>query len=341
MCRYREERVKQILVLSLMAALASCSSAKYSDGLYAEITTTKGTIVAQLEFEKAPMTVANFVGLAEGKIENTFRDKGEPYYDGLRFHRVVPNFVIQGGDPRGNGTGGPGYTFPDEFDPSLRHDKPGVLSMANSGPGTNGSQFFITHRATPHLDDRHSVFGHVIEGMDVVNDISQGDKIEEVEIVRVGAAAKDFQADQVAFDAMRKQIEEKANQEQKEQKDAFAKMLEEKMENAKETESGIKYVVTKEGSGPKPKKGTTVRAHYTGWLTDGTKFDSSVGRGAFSFRVGTGMVIPGWDEVFLDMKKGEKRTIVVPPELAYGQRGAGGVIPPNATLVFDVELIDF
>jgi cyclophilin family peptidyl-prolyl cis-trans isomerase len=164
------------------------------DGLYAEMNTSKGIILLKLEFEKAPLTVANFVGLAEGTIKNTAKPEGTPYFDGLKFHRVVPNFVIQGGDPQGNGMGGPGYSFRDEFNPELKHNRPGTLAMANAGPNTNGSQFYITHVATPALDNHYNVFGYVVKGQDVVNAIQVGDTIISVRIYRKGAAAKAFNA---------------------------------------------------------------------------------------------------------------------------------------------------
>lgn len=163
-------------------------------GLFANINTTKGSILVRLEMKKTPMTVANFVGLAEGNIPNDAKPLGEPYYDGIVFHRVINDFMIQGGDPSGTGMGGPGYKFMDEFHPELRHTGPGILSMANAGPGTNGSQFFITHVATPWLDGKHTVFGNVVEGMDVVNSIVQGDKIESVVIIRKGEDAESFDA---------------------------------------------------------------------------------------------------------------------------------------------------
>ncbi len=182
------------LLFALVIAVGCNSKEKMPEGLYAKIKTTKGTITIKLEMEKTPLTVANFVGLAEGDIENKAKAKGEPYFDGLNFHRVIANFMIQGGDPLGNGTGDPGYFFKDEFDPSLKHDRAGTLSMANRGPATNGSQFFITHQPTPHLDGRHAVFGYVVDGQNVVDLIAKGDKIESVEIVRVGKAAKKFDA---------------------------------------------------------------------------------------------------------------------------------------------------
>ncbi len=192
----------------LTGAVVAAEQTDLGDGLYAKFDTSKGEILLALEYEKTPMTVANFVGLAEGTKDSN-KGKGIKFYDGLTFHRVIKDFMVQGGDPRGNGTGDPGYKFPDEFVPSLKHDVPGILSMANSGPGSNGSQFFITHVKTPWLDGKHTVFGHVIKGQDVVNAIAQGDKLKSVTIIRVGEKAKAFKADQETFDALVKQVKSK------------------------------------------------------------------------------------------------------------------------------------
>ncbi len=320
------------------------AEAKLKDGLYAKIITNKGEILLALEFEKTPLTVANFVGLAEGTKElgGGSGKKGTRFYDGLKFHRVIPDFMIQGGDPLGNGTGGPGYTFPDEIDPSLVHDRPGILSMANSGPGTNGSQFFITHVPTPWLDGKHTVFGHVVAGQDIVNSIRQNDVIEHVEIIRVGKAAEAFKADQAAFDNLQSTMKERQLEKEVAAMEAQQALIEKQFPGAITTPSGLKYVVVQEGSGTEtPAMNSTVTAHYTGKLLNGQKFDSSYDRGEpIKFPVGAGRVIKGWDEAFLSMKKGEKRILIIPPQLGYGASGRGP-IPPNAVMIFDVELVDF
>ena len=314
---------------------------KLENGLYAKFITSRGEILCRLEFEKTPLTVANFVGLAEGTKESN-KGKGIRYYDGLTFHRVIQEFMIQGGCPVGTGTGGPGYSFPDEIVPDLKHDGPGVLSMANAGPNTNGSQFFITHKATPWLDGKHTVFGRVVAGQDIVDAIAQGDKIKTLEIIRVGDAALNFKAGQDDFERLLVELQEKKKNQGQNRLAEEQSLIDKKWPDAVTTESGLKYVVTREGSGDKPKRGTTITTHYTGTFLNGQKFDSSVDRDApFHFPVGVGRVIKGWDEAFLDMKKGEKRTLIIPPHLAYGERGAPGAIPPNTTLLFDVELLDY
>jgi FKBP-type peptidyl-prolyl cis-trans isomerase len=306
-------------------------------GLYAHFFTTKGKITTQLEFEKTPLTVTNFVGLVEGTKKSN-KPAGSRFYDGLLFHRVIQNFMIQGGDPEGTGSGGPGYQFEDEFDPTLKHDKPGILSMANAGPATNGSQFFITHVPTPHLDGKHSIFGHVVAGQDVVNAIAQNDRLDSIRIVRVGPKAMKFKADEEKFQMLRKKGAEEIALKKKKAEAELAGLI----KKAKTTPSGLKYIVTRPGSGPKPTSGTSIKVHYAGRLADGTPFDNSYTRGQpIEFKVGSGMVIPGWDEGLLDMTKGEKRTLIIPANLAYGSAGRPPVIPQNATLIFDVELVEF
>lgn len=334
----------KLSILVLILVSFSCTSTKkhpdLEDGMFAIFQTTKGDIIVQLEFEKTPMTVANFVSLAEGT--NMYVDesyKGKPFYDGLKFHRVIPNFMIQGGDPKGNGSGGPGYKFKDEFDDSLKHDRAGILSMANSGKATNGSQFFITHKETPHLNGKHTVFGHVIKGQDIVNLIEKGDVINKVEIIRNSKAAKNFDAATV-FDTQFKGMEEEAKKAIVKQKEAIQSLLDNEAK-ATELPSGLKIFITKEGTGAKPKKGDNVKIHYTGYLRNGEIFDSSVKRNRpFQTAIGVGRVIQGWDEGVVSLKEGTKATLYIPSHLAYGQRGAGRVIPPNADLIFEVELLE-
>lgn len=307
------------------------------DGLYAVIDTDRGAMVLKLFYNETPLTVCNFVGLAEGTLDAA---KGKPFYDGLIFHRVIADFMIQGGDPTGTGSGGPGYRFPDEIVESLRHDGPGVLSMANAGPGTNGSQFFITHLETPWLDGKHTVFGRVVEGQEVVNAIQQGDKMKSVKIIRTGKEANAFKTDQEAF--------YKYLSETKESEKRKAEALEKKMEDliktkyppAKKDEDGVYSFIVKEGKGEKPKTGQTLTMKYKGsLLANGKVFDDSDMHKPLEFPVGTGRVIPGFDSQSAKMGLGEKRIIIIPPSLAYGEAGAGGVIPPNAYLVFELELL--
>jgi peptidyl-prolyl cis-trans isomerase A (cyclophilin A) len=306
---------------------------KQPEGLYAKFETSKGDIYTALEYKKTPMTVANFVGLAEGGIANNVKAAGTPYYDGLKFHRVIPNFMIQGGCPLGTGTGDPGYKFPDEIDASLKHTGPGILSMANAGPGTNGSQFFITHVATPWLDGKHTVFGHVIQGQDVVDKIAMNDTLKKLVIMRKGKEAESFDAPKV-FDAEKNGFEAKQLEKEKKQKEEAEKMF----AGAKTTASGLKYVTQVEGTGRSPKATDTVKVHYTGKFLDGKVFDSSVQRGEpISF--GLSQVIRGWTEGLQLMKEGGKTTFFIPYQLAYGEQGYPGAIPPKSDLIFEVELI--
>lgn len=310
-----------------------------NDGVYAVLHTNKGDITLLLEHKKTPMTVANFVGLAEGALN--VNGKNKPFYNNIKFHRVIENFMIQGGCPKGNGTGGPGYTFPDEFDDSLKHTGPGIMSMANAGPGTNGSQFFITHVATPWLDGKHSVFGHVVEGLDVVNAIEQGDSIKSVEIIRKGADAEAFVVSRETFTQYVLAAEENNQKREAKEKAKLEDEFKNRWPDAILTPSGLRYVVKKAGDGKKsPVHGQKVTVHYTGSLLDGRVFDSSVRRGSPA-QFAIGEVIEGWNEALATMSAGEKRTLIIPPELGYGTMGYPGVIPPNSYLVFDVELIKF
>jgi len=326
-----------LLVLMSEFAFGAPGDQALGDGLFARISTAKGDIVVQLEYQKTPMTVCNFVALAEGKMAVTM---GKPFYNGLVFHRVIKDFMIQGGDPLGTGTGGPGYKFPDEIDSSLRLDGPGVLAMANAGANTNGSQFFITHVATPWLNGKHTVFGRVVQGQDVVNAIQQGDKMDKITIIRNGAQAAAFKADQATFDALVRNAAATAAAKAKVQRDADTALIEQKYPNTNVKPSGLRYMVQKAGTGPKPAPGSTAVVNLKGMFLWGVFFDNSdLSGGALEFPVGAKKIIPGLDEALMDMSTGEKRTVIIPPELAFGDRWMGNVIPPNSFLVFDIELL--
>ena len=367
---------KILFAFLVIASFYSCKEKQNNlpDGLYAEIETNKGKIIVQLDFEKAPITVANFITLAEGKNEFVTNEnlKNKPFFDGLKFHRVIKDFMIQTGDPMGTGSGDTGYKFKDEFS-DLKFDTGGVLAMANNGPTTNSSQFFITHLATPWLEGKHTIFGHVVEnGMEVVNKIEQNDYINKVTIIRNGEAAKKFNAVKIfndyftiesenqnkraAIDAENKKVYNEKYKEVREQKVAYFTDLKTK---ATKTPTGLQYVITKKSGGKKPAKGTNVFIHYAGFLEDGELFDASIesvaktfgkydenraaqnGYQPIPFQAGRkdGM-IPGFIEGLEQLSFGDKAVIFIPSRLGYGAAGAGGVIPPNANIIFEIELLE-
>lgn len=308
------------------------------DGVFAIMQTSKGSIVLELFYDKTPLTVTNFVGLAEGTLDAA---KGKPFYDGLTFHRVIADFMIQGGDPEGTGRGGPGYRFADECRDDLVFDKPGYLAMANAGPGTNGSQFFITHVPTDWLNGKHTIFGQVVnaDSQKVVNAVQQGDKIEKLTIVRQGEAAKAFTATQADFDKLAEEAKIAAAEKAKAANAKKIAEVEKAFPGYAKDSNGIYFKTTKEGSGSKIGGRKNVACEYKGYLVDGRVFDQSKGRGPLEFVTDGGQMIPGFDIMVQDMKVGEKRTIVIPSELAYGPNGIPGVIPGGAYIAFDVELV--
>ena len=330
------------------------------DGLYANFQTSKGNMIVKFEDKKAPVTVANFVGLAEGKIENKAKAKGVPFYDGTIFHRVIKDFMIQGGDPKGTGMGDPGYKFDDEKN-DLQHTGKGILSMANSGPNTNGSQFFITEVATPWLDGRHTIFGEVVNGKDVIDSIANVEKgpqdkpktdvvLEKVSVFTKGDEYKNYDAAAI-FNEGKGKIQEnnkaavaKIEADKKKKAEEFAanqqKLVDDLKAEMQSTPSGLYYKITKATNGAAPQRGDEVAVHYAGKLVDGSEFDSSFKRNQpIDIPIGVGQVIKGWDEGIMLLKEGETATLLIPSELGYGSAGAGGVIPPNAWLIFDVELV--
>lgn len=367
-------KITKVFVLSAVALLLSCKSSKFTefgDGIFAALKTSKGDIIVKLEYEKTPVTVANFISLAEGSSPFVSEQyKGKNYYDGIIFHRVIKDFMIQGGDPTATGNGNPGYKFKDEFNDSLRHNKAGILSMANAGPKTNGSQFFITHRETPFLDGKHTVFGEVVSGMEVVDsianvatsqDVQTKDKplqdvvINTVEIIRVGKEAKKFEATGEMTDYF---AEEKAKIAAMQEKRAdFTNELSQQQAKADSLASGLKIFTITEGQGDQPKIGQKVWVEYAGWLADGTLFDTtdkevaetfgkyeeinSMHGGDFSPSMmdysPESRLIAGFREGMLRMKVGDKIRLFIPSHLGFGPQG-GGPIPPNSNLVFDVEI---
>ena len=308
------------------------------DGVFAIMETSKGSIVLELFYEKTPLTVTNFVGLSEGTLDVC---KGKHFYDGLKFHRVIADFMIQGGDPEGTGRGGPGYRFADECFDDLTFDKPGYLAMANAGPGTNGSQFFITHVPTTWLNGKHTIFGQVVnaDSQKVVNAVKQDDKIEKITIVRQGEKAKNFTATQADFDRLEGEVKAKAAEAKKAANAKKIAEVEKNFPGFAVDANGIYWKTTKNGNGVKIGGRKNVACEYKGYLVDGRVFDQSAGRGPLEFVTASGQMIPGFDIMVQDMSLGEKRTVVIPSDFAYGDQGYPGVIPGGAYIAFDIEVV--
>lgn len=353
---------KMILLLTMIVSTQIFAQNDSQDGMYANFITDKGTITAELYFDKTPLTVANFVALTEGNHpEVDTQYKGKRFFDGLKFHRVVADFMIQGGDPKGDGSGQPGYLFQDEIVEDLKHSGPGILSMANRGPATNGSQFFITHKATPHLDGRHTVFGQVIKGQEVVDAIAQNDVIKKIEIIRVGKAAKNFNANKVFSNLMKeaKKAEELKKQKVEAIQSKNKTMLDEYKNQATALVSGVQVFVSEKGNGGKPAHKEVIYLDYAGYLSNGKMFDSGIEKLAIENEIFDSQrkaanaykpleytfgepsyFIKGMEEGLLTLEKGDKAYIFIPSELGYGQRGIGNIVPPNSDLVFYVEILN-
>lgn len=324
-----------LMVFALSIFAAEDPKWRETDGLYAAIFTSKGLMVSRLEYKKVPYTVGNFVALTEGKMPNSGRPTGQPFYDGLTFHRCIPNFMIQGGDGAQSKFFNPAYTFEDEFNPELTHDGPGVMSMANAGPNTNNTQFFITHVGTPWLNNKHSIFGKLVEGQNVVISMANGDRIDSIRIIRIGEDAKKFDGMKAFNSRVKKQngID-----------DAWTKAFEDKVrlksKKFTSTETGLCYAITKQGTGAKAANGKKVVLHYTAKLFDGTKFDASYDRNTpYEFTLGAGQVMRGWDEGIANLNVGTKAIIYIPWYLGYGNNAAGP-IPAKTDLIYEVEILE-
>lgn len=353
-----------LLVLSCMVTSIGWGQKKthqLSDGIYAKFMTNRGEILVKLYADAAPMTVANFVGLAEGDF--TFSDSihfDKPYFDGLKFHRVISkangdggDFMIQGGDPQGTGQGGPGYKFYDEFVDSLQFEHPGVLAMANAGPATNGSQFFITIVPTPWLNGKHTIFGNVMQGQNVVDSTLVNDTIKKIEIVRVGKEYSKKRWDATKIFAEKYAVDKKAEDAKVEAMNKIAAMSQDEYKKfayeralklypkAQQSESGLIYEIIQAGDAQKIQAGSKIKVHYTGKFLDGKIFDSSVQRGQpLEFTYKTQGMIPGFDEGLGMLGKGGKAILVIPYYLAYGAMGRPGAIPPYSDLIFEIEVVD-
>ncbi len=340
---------------------ASPKDLALAPGLYAVFNTSKGEIICELAYKKAPLTVANFTGLVEGNFEAAGKKFTEPYYDGILFHRVIANFMIQGGDPEGTGRGGPGYRFPDEVATGLKHSGPGILSMANSGKNTNGSQFFITHKATPWLDGKHTVFGKVVKGLEVVNAIEQNDKMETVKILRVGADAEAFNAQETFtklyapfyeeyvlwpayMDSVSKMSVTDFNAGFYEM--VKASLPKKQARKLKQTESGLVYLIEKKGKKKlKATPGDTLDVHTAGiHYNTGKEFFNTRDEGQqsmeFQLQHPRRRMVTGFEEALQMLGPGGKGTFYLPYHLGYGLGGNNGAkIKPYEDIVFKLEVL--
>ena len=348
-----------LLILGIWSL--ACVQNHYPDGLYAEISTPKGKIVIELEQEKTPMTVANFVGLAEGTLQNAAFAEGVPFYDGSKFQRVVPGHVIQGGAPNTEQSEDSGFAIPNEIHPDLSHDHAGAVGMANSGPHTANNQFYITLGDRSYLDGDYAVFGEVFKGMDVVDQIVQDNLIETVRIVRVGEEAEAFHPDNASFQKLVRAVEEDAKVREAAKRKAEEEYVRVHWPDAVVTDTGWKYVVVKEGQGSLPAIGDTLTIRYVGHTAKELMFRSAGEDGLpvhveagvdegemFAFELGADHVTPGFDEVVAQMRKGEKRIVIVEGRLAYGEGGYYApeqpgqprfVISPRTMLVYEIEIV--
>ncbi|OHD15521.1 MAG: hypothetical protein A2087_14655 [Spirochaetes bacterium GWD1_61_31] len=328
------------LTFTLAACLESASSRGLLPGLYARLETSRGTIIVHLDYDKAPLAVANFVGLAEGTLDASWN---KPFYDSLTFHKIMPGLLVQSGCPYGDGTGTAGYIFPDEYHPSLRHDAAGVMGYAQGNSNdTNSSQFYITMAPLPFLDDKYTIFGRVVVGLDLLEKIALGDVLESVIIERVGQAAVDFRCDQEAWQEYFDIALEGARIRMQMQRQTALAGIQRLWPEMRPGLFDILTASLQEGSGPKPEVGAAVKVHYKGMLADGTVFDQTNPAGdPYSFELGVGQVIEGWDVVVGNMRQGEKLRVAIPPEMAYGSEGYADIIPGNSFLVFEIELVDF
>jgi len=310
------------------------------DGLYGVIETSKGEIIIELEYQKVPLTVVNFVALVEGNMRTEDR-KGLPFYDGLTFHRVEEDFIIQTGDPTAKGTGGPGYSFFDEFLPELRFDKKGIVGMANTGPNTNGSQFFITLDATEDLNDRHTVFGHVVKGIMVISKIRKGDLVKKISILRIGSDAEGFEASYITFGKLMDLYDLKKTEYIKKHNDLVLEKINYNWPDAIRGKKGIRYIIMSEGTGPAPQSDSSVTMKYNGSYVDGRVFIDWNDHGTpITFKVSSGVIPEALIWVLLEMKQGERRIIIHPPISDGDNYKPEDLFPINSWLVYDIELID-